>query len=114
MAPTLLPGDRLLIAPRRGPPRVGDVVIVADPRVRGRELIKRVAAVESGTVTVLGDNPSGSTDARSFGPLPADVVGWRVVVRYWPPSRLGPVSRSISTGREPAAQALNGSPSRQP
>jgi len=114
MAPALLPGDRLLIAPRRGLPRVGDVVIAADPRDRDRELIKRVAAVEAGTVTLLGDNPSGSTDARSFGPLPADGAGWRVVVRYWPPSRIGPVARSISTGSEPAAQALSGSPSRQP
>ncbi len=114
MAPALLPGDRLLVARRRHPPRIGEVVIVADPRSGHRELIKRVTAVGPGGVTLLGDNRSHSTDARSFGPLPTHAVSWRVVLRYWPPSRVGAVSNSISTGSDPAAQALSDSPSAQP
>lgn len=113
MAPALLPGDRLLVIRWRRAPRIGEVVIVADPREGRRELIKRVAAVGSDTVTLIGDNRSRSTDGRSFGPVPARAVSWRVVLRYWPPSRLGPVASSISTGSDPAAQALSGSPSRQ-
>ncbi|HEX7172889.1 MAG TPA: nickel-type superoxide dismutase maturation protease [Candidatus Limnocylindria bacterium] len=89
MAPTLLPGDRLLVA--RLPVRVGDVVLAMDPRAPQRELIKRVTAVETRGVTLRGDNPGASTDARTFGALPAEAIAWRVVGRYWPASRIGPV-----------------------
>ena len=112
MAPGLLPDDRLLVAWRRTP-RVGDVVVAADPRGGGREIIKRVAAVTAEGVTVLGDNPAESTDARAFGTLPATAVRWRAILRYWPPSRFGRVPSSISTGSDLAAQELSGSPSRQ-
>ena len=114
MAPALLPGDRLLVARRLGPPVTGDVVVVADPRSGGRELIKRVTSVDAGGVTLLGDNSGASTDARAFGPVPAAAIGWRAVLRYWPPSRFGPVPSSISTGSDPAAHELSGAPSRQP
>lgn len=113
MAPNLLPGDRLLVARRRGTPGVGDVVVAADPRGGGRELIKRVAAIAPDGVTLLGDNRAESTDARVFGALPATAIRWRAVVRYWPPSRFGRVPSSTSTGSDPAAQELSGSPSRQ-
>lgn len=114
MAPALLPGDRLIVRRRHGRPRVGDVVVVHDPRRADRELIKRVAAVDGARVTLLGDNPAGSTDAREFGSVAAGGVRWGVVVRYWPPSRLGPLPSSISTGSDPDAHALSRSPSRQP
>ena len=104
MAPALLPGDRLLVARRRGTPKVGDVVVVADPRDGGRELVKRVASVNADRVTLLGDNAPASTDARAFGTVPATAVGWRAVLRYWPPSRLGPVPSSITTGSDRASQ----------
>jgi nickel-type superoxide dismutase maturation protease len=87
MAPTLLPGDRLLIA-RLGF-RVGDVVVAADPRVPRRELIKRVAARDRSGVTLRGDNPVASADARAFGRLPAEAIAWRAILRYWPPGRIG-------------------------
>jgi nickel-type superoxide dismutase maturation protease len=95
MAPTLLPGDRLLVA--RLPARVGDVVLAHDPREPGRELIKRVTAIGAEGVVLRGDNAAASTDARTFGALPAEVAAWRVVGRYWPAARVGPV---------PAAPAL--------
>ncbi len=113
MAPTLLPGDRLIVARRHRAPRVGDVVVVRDPRGGGRELVKRVASVGPDGVTVLGDHAADSTDARVFGTLPVTAVGWRAVLRYWPPSRFGPVPSSISTGSDSAAHELSGSPSRQ-
>jgi nickel-type superoxide dismutase maturation protease len=106
MAPTLLPRDRLLVARLRA--RVGDVVLAADPRAPGRELIKRVVAADARGIVLRGDNPAGSTDARTFGALPPQVIDWRVVGRYWPPGRIGPIGpappsfETIDEGGEPA------------
>lgn len=88
MLPTLRPGDRLIVEAwsfRRRPPRVGEVVLAADPRDPERELVKRVAAVDlaSGTVRLRGDAAGESTDSRSFGAVPIGAVRWRVVRRYW-------------------------------
>lgn len=114
MAPALQPGDRLLVVRAIRTPRVGDVVLARDPRDAGRELIKRVAEVAPSGVVLHGDNPSSSTDTRTFGPLPTHGLQWRAVARYWPPSRFGTLASSISTGSDPAAHPLSGSPSRQP
>ena len=89
MAPTLLPGDRLPVA--RLPLRVGDIVLAADPRGPERELIKRVAAIDGRGITLRGDQSAASTDARTFGAIPADAVTWRAVARYWPIDRIGRV-----------------------
>lgn len=90
MAPTLLPGDRLLVV-AGGPPHTSDIVLAADPRDPGRELIKRVASFDAFGVTLRGDNPAFSTDARAFGPVPAEAIRWRAVLRYWPLGRIGPI-----------------------
>jgi signal peptidase I len=102
MAPTLAPGDRLLVV--RLPPRVGDVVLAADPRGGGRELVKRVTSIVRGRVTLSGDNPAASTDGRTFGSIPVGDVGWRAVWRYWPLERAGRLAEapSIEEGGEPA------------
>ena len=97
MAPALLPGDQLLVVRARRVRR-GHVVVVRPPG-SGVEMIKRVAGVPgervelgpSGAWTlgpdeylVLGDNRSRSTDARSFGPVPASAIAGRAVLRLWP------------------------------
>jgi len=89
MRPTLEPGDRLLLVPCRRP-SVGDLVAVPDPR-SGRLLVKRVRAVDGLSVEVVGDNPAASTDSRAFGPVPRRVLRGRVVRRYHPRGRSGPV-----------------------
>jgi nickel-type superoxide dismutase maturation protease len=94
MAPTLLPGEWLIVEARtyaRRAPRAGEIVLVADPREPARELIKRVATVDelSGTLFLRGDAPDASTDSRTFGALPVADVRWRVIGRYWPASRIG-------------------------
>lgn len=86
MRPTLVPGDRV-VAVRCRRPRPGDLVVLADPRLAARTLVKRVAAVAPGAVSVVGDAPDASTDSRTFGPVPS--VWGRVVYRYGPRERAG-------------------------
>jgi len=105
MAPTLLDGDRLLALARPwgipARPAVGDIVAVTDPRRPDRVLVKRVASVEwpDGTIVVLGDSPDASTDSRHFGAVPIGTVIGRVVHRYGPPGRSGPVDRTTEYHR---------------
>jgi len=92
MAPTLLPGDRVLVdrgAYRGGPPKVGDLIVLADPEARVRWLVKRVSAVDRGRqlLEVRGDNADLARDSRSFGPVPIAAAAGRVYRRYYPPER---------------------------
>lgn len=80
MRPTLAPGDRVLALRRWRALRVGDVVLVRDPRDATRWIVKRCAAVGADVVTLAGDNESASTDSRVFGPVPAADVRWLVLV----------------------------------
>jgi nickel-type superoxide dismutase maturation protease len=95
MAPTFVPGDRLVVVARPfGPPSwppVGAVVAVVDPRDPSRTLVKRVAAVDriTGGLDVRGDDPGASTDSRAFGPVPRSSLVGRVVYRYAPAGRTG-------------------------
>jgi signal peptidase I len=106
MAPGLLPGDRLVVV--RATPRPGDVVVVADPREPGRELIKRVAHVGPGGIGLRGDNRAMSTDGRVFGDVPLATPAWRAVLRVWPPDRVALVGHPaaeleiVDEGGEPA------------
>lgn len=97
MRPTLEPGDwALAIAPERVRP--GDVVVVEHPERPGFEMVKRVIRVPVDRVAdatdaadgvwVEGDDPTSSTDSRSFGALPTDRVRGRVVLVWWPPERI--------------------------
>jgi nickel-type superoxide dismutase maturation protease len=105
MAPTLAAGDYLVaIAAGPGMVRRGQLVVVAHPDRPDYELIKRVAGVPGDTIGeadsrmlragefwVLGEDPSKSTDSRSFGPVTHRAIRGVVRLRYWPLSRAGPV-----------------------
>jgi signal peptidase I len=97
MRPTLEPGDwAIAIAAERVRP--GDVVVVEHPERRGFEMVKRVVSPPDARspdgidpadgVWVEGDEPSSSTDSRSLGALSVESVRGRVVVVWWPPSRV--------------------------
>lgn len=99
MRPTLEPGDWLLADPdayRQAPPRVGDLVLVPDPRQPQRLLVKRVAEVhdDGRELFVTGDARAGSTDSRAFGSVTTSTVQGRPWFRYWPPRRVGSIGRT--------------------
>lgn len=97
MLPTLEPGDRLLVGPvRRLQP--GQLIAIGDPRRPDRLMVKRVHLVTDGWVEVRGDNPTASTDSRQLGPVPAALVRGRILYRYAPAGRVGPVERSPDPG----------------
>ena len=99
MAPALRDGDQLLawMLPRPKP-GVGAVVVAELPDGRGLG-IKRIRMVRpDGAIWLEGDNPFGSTDSRQFGPLPAESLRGRVLLRLWP--RPGPVASRASKGPE--------------
>ena len=89
MEPTVRDGDWLLVRKLRRGPRVGELVIAADPREPTRLLVKRVSAVTTGEVTVVGDRPDHSTDSRHFGALPSSAILGSPVLRYAPLARIG-------------------------
>jgi nickel-type superoxide dismutase maturation protease len=84
MAPALRHGDHLLVRfGRLRTPEPGAVVVVDLPE-RPRS-VKRLVRVEvDGRLWVEGDNPSGSTDSRELGPIPAAALRGRVLIRVWP------------------------------
>jgi nickel-type superoxide dismutase maturation protease len=96
MAPTLLPGDWVLVdadAYARRSARAGELVLAPDPRTPARLLIKRVTEVDpDGRLRVIGDAPDTSTDSRAFGALDPSTLAGRPTFRYWPPSRIGRVT----------------------
>ncbi|HEV7862516.1 MAG TPA: nickel-type superoxide dismutase maturation protease [Acidimicrobiia bacterium] len=93
MAPTLIPGDRVIVlrglGPLRPAIRVGDLVAVIDPRPPGRMMIKRVSELARDGVAVRGDNEAASTDSRHFGPVDPRNIRGRVIYRYFPEDRRG-------------------------
>jgi inner membrane protease subunit 1 len=89
MEPALRAGDWIVVRKLSRPPRVGDVVLVRDPRDRENLMLKRVSGVADGTCTILGDRPEESTDSRTFGPVPVANVLGRALFRYAPIGRIG-------------------------
>jgi phage repressor protein C with HTH and peptisase S24 domain len=81
MAPTYQPGERLTALRPWRRVRVGDVVVVRDPRDAGRWLLKRCVARSARRIEVRGDNEAASTDSRDFGPLDVAAVAYVVP---WP------------------------------
>jgi signal peptidase I len=96
MAPTLVPGDWVLVVSPRAYRR-HDVVVVEHPGRPGYEMVKRLVAVPGDRVGertlgpdeywVEGDFEKASTDSRQFGPVTRDELRARAVLIYWPPGR---------------------------
>jgi len=84
MEPSFAAGDKLFVsrlAYKFIKPRVGDVIVINDPR-DGRRMVKRILRVENGEYFIKGDNPARSTDSRKFGTIPRSAILGRVLRRY--------------------------------
>ena len=102
MAPTLEPGDTLLLLPAgpyglpwlRGAPPAGSIVIAER---EGRLDVKRVAAFPDNTphtpdvLWLLGDNAAASNDSRQSGPVPLSALRGIALFRTGPSGRRGRV-----------------------
>ena len=72
MAPTLIPGDRVLIRPSSADdplPIIDSIVVAWHPDRTGTRVIKRLTGFSQGRLLLHGDNPAESSDSRQFGPL---------------------------------------------
>jgi len=99
MAPTLRPGDRIIVTPYHGAPAKGDVIVFRAPSSSSGELmVKRIAGtpgeavdagagrivvVPAGCYFVVGDNRQDSFDSRNWGPLPRDLIVGRARMVLW-------------------------------
>ncbi|MCS7206777.1 MAG: signal peptidase I [Dehalococcoidia bacterium] len=73
MAPTLLPGDYLLVdtsAYRSAPPQRGDIVVVRDPHHPHRLLVKRVVALPGEKVEEAGEGVLRPAEDGNGGAAP--------------------------------------------
>ena len=97
MVPALRHGD-MVIAWRgwggRLRVRPGDVVLGRFASRPDLVVVKRAVRPVDGGWWLVGDNPYGSDDSARYGP--ARVLA-RVVWRYWPPRRFGPIRRRHGT-----------------
>lgn len=78
MMPTLMPRRLVLGTGWFRTLRNDQLVII---RHDGLEKIKRIQSISDNQVYVVGDNPSGSLDSRSFGWIPASSV---MAIIIWP------------------------------
>ena len=85
MLPGLAPGDFVLVDPtayEENSPIQGDVVLVKHP-YQAMQMVKRISDVVEDGVMVIGDNPSASTDSRTFGRIHFEHVLGQVTSRIF-------------------------------
>jgi nickel-type superoxide dismutase maturation protease len=81
MAPTLEDGDLVYIE-QSVTTKIGDVVLAQHPYKQSVTMLKRITAIdENGRLELLGDNPSESTDSRTFGSVSIEYIKGKVVAR---------------------------------
>jgi hypothetical protein len=63
--------------------RPGRLVVARHPQRLTLLIVKRVARRDPGGWWLESDNPAaGAADSRVFGPVPAELIEGRVLVRY--------------------------------
>lgn len=79
MLPTYRPDEKVTALRRWRPVRVGDIVVLHNPRGDGGWILKRCVAKSGSMLDLRGDNAVGSTDSRDFGLVPSRAVAYLVV-----------------------------------
>lgn len=78
MLPLLSPEDEVLIDPRAAP-AVGDIVVARHPHRGDLHLVKRLVGFDgAGRALLEGVNPEESTDSRTLGGVPLELLIGRV------------------------------------
>ena len=81
MLPSLKNGDGDLIDPD-AEIAAGDIIIAKHPFKKSVIILKRLAEIdENGNYFLVGDNPSESTDSRTFGAISAKHILGKAVCR---------------------------------
>src|ERR1700684_1971294 len=119
MEPALRPGDWLLVRRTRRI-RAGQIVLARHPGPPDPLIVERAARpVDGGGWLESDTRDAGAVDSRRFGPVPADLIEGRVLVRYWPrrPLFLGrtggvpaPAHENPAARREDGTTGLASSP----
>lgn len=81
MLPTLNDGDVVLIG-STADISLGDIVVAQHPYKQSVKILKRVSEIDAeGRLLLTGDNPSESTDSRTFGTVSLEYVYGKAVCR---------------------------------
>ncbi len=83
MMPDYHDGDYLLVFGTKKI-RVGNDVVVCDPRDQSRLILKRIGGVKKNKIFLLGINNASSTDSRVFGWVDVGLIIGKVWFRYFP------------------------------
>lgn len=66
---------------------------LSEPYTRGRpsypQTIPMPVRVPQSSLWLMGDNRTGSTDSRTFGPVPVSAVQAHAFATYWPLTKMG-------------------------
>ncbi len=101
-------GDKLFVSGllyRLRDPRLGDAVVVKDPR-SGRLVLKNIKRINGDTYFVIGENFNKSTDSRQFGTITKNGIIGKVIMRYSSPHK-SPTLDSMATSTM-ARRSLSG------
>ena len=82
MLPVLKPDDQVFVDPH-GSLKVGDIVVARHPFTVDMHLVKKLVSFdEAGRAQLEGLNPEESTDSRTLGAVPIDLILGRVTSRF--------------------------------
>jgi nickel-type superoxide dismutase maturation protease len=80
MLPTLKHGEEVVVQPTETF-QIGDIVVANHPYKQSVTIIKRISEINEKGLFLRGDNPSESTDSRSFGEVSVKNVLGKVVCK---------------------------------
>jgi signal peptidase I len=93
-----LPGDEVRVSD--GAVSVNGTRLV-EPYLKSKTLSSATWKVPDGTVFVMGDNRSNSSDSRAWGSVPVENILGKAILVYWPPAQWGALSNYAAAANPP-------------